>query len=309
MERKERSKLLTGREVRQLVIPTNHVEIRSDDKELRFHGVASVTSLRNGKLGEDGSTLSRDNGYDMGWYTERIMTGAFSKTLREKPDVQFLINHSGLPLARTTNNSLTLRETDNGLEYDATADVNDPDAQAVARKIQSGLMDQCSFAFRVMRQNWSEDYDVREITEVDLNRGDVSVVNYGASPTTSVVMRSLLADISELSDVDIADLRADKSVMTSVRQLIELPTFENFATALREIRSGDAFSANGKKALEQFFANYRSDDTVEGVDEFVKEIIGDEPPTDVTKSDEGSEVETLSLDLAKARAHALRLKQ
>ena len=38
----------------------------------------------------------------MGGYTETIARGAFTKTLSERPDVQLLINHEGLPLARTT---------------------------------------------------------------------------------------------------------------------------------------------------------------------------------------------------------------
>ena len=306
MERKERSKLLSGREVRRLVLPSSHVEIRSSDTELRFHGVASVTSQRSGKLGEETSSLIRDNGYDMGWYTERIMSGAFTKTLREKPDVQFLVNHAGLPLARTTNNTLTLRETDQGLEYDATTDANDPDAQAIARKIQSGLMDQCSFAFRVTRQNWDEDYTQREITELDLNRGDVSVVNYGASPTTSVSMRALFADFAELGELELSELRADANVMGAVRQLIELPTFENFAGALRELRAGNAFSTNGEEAIKQFVSAYtRNDEKVEGVDEFLDELLTHK--TDVAPP--ADEPEALSLDLAKAKAYAYAKKQ
>ena len=303
MERKERSKLLSGREVRRLVLPSSHVEIRSTATELRFHGVASVTSQRNGKLGEDTSTLVRDNGYDMGWYTERIMAGAFTKTLREKPDVSFLVNHSGLPLSRSTNGSLTLRETDQGLEYDATTDASDPDAQAIARKIQSGLMDQCSFAFRVTRQSWDDDYTQREIGEVDLNRGDVSVVNYGASPTTSVSMRALLADIGELAETELVELRADPNVMGAVRQLIELPSFENFSQTLNEIRKGEAFSTDGEEAIKQLLSVFRSEDKSEVVDTFLNEFL---KKTDVAKPDES---ESLSLDLAKAQAHARRLKQ
>ena len=243
----------------------------------------------------------------MGWYTERIMAGAFTKTLREKPDVQFLLNHTGLPLARTTNSTLTLRETDDGLEYDAVTDSDDPDAQTVARKINSGLMDQCSFAFRVTRQNWSEDYDVREITEVDLNRGDVSVVNYGANPNTSVVMRSLLQDLGELPETEIAELRADVNVMGAVHQLIALPSFDTFSTALNELRKGDAFSTSGEEAIKQILSVFRSEDKTEIVDTFLNELLGTK--TKDVATPEASETEGLSLDLAKARAYALSKKQ
>ena len=59
-----------------------------------------------------------------------------------------------------------------------------PDARTLVNKIRSGLLDQMSFAFKVTRQAWSEDYTQRSIKEVSLDRGDVSVVNFGASPTT-----------------------------------------------------------------------------------------------------------------------------
>jgi phage head maturation protease len=58
-----------------------------------------------------------------------------------------------------------------------------------------------SFAFRVTRQQWSPDYDQRDILEVDLHRGDVSVVNFGANPATSVgAVRA--ADFDRLEEAD-----------------------------------------------------------------------------------------------------------
>jgi phage head maturation protease len=50
----------------------------------------------------EGLASSTESPYDMGSYTETIKRGAFARTLRENPDVQLLINHEGLPLARTT---------------------------------------------------------------------------------------------------------------------------------------------------------------------------------------------------------------
>ena len=75
------------------------------------------------------------------------------------------------------------------MRFDAQLDRDDPDAQTLMRKIGAGLMDQASFAFRVIRQEWSDDRSQRTIKEVSLDRGDVSIVNYGASPTTTVDAR------------------------------------------------------------------------------------------------------------------------
>jgi HK97 family phage prohead protease len=86
---------------------------------------------------------------------------------------------------------LSLTEDSRGLRFDATLDKDDPDARLVHRKISSGLMNQCSFAFRVTGQSWNDSRTKRTITGVDLDRGDVSIVNYGASPTTSVDARAI----------------------------------------------------------------------------------------------------------------------
>ena len=134
-------------------------------------------------------------GYDMGTYTEVIQPGAFRTTLSSGADVQLLLNHAGLPLARSTVpmgqvGSLQLSEDSQGLHFIAQLDRDDPDAQAVMRRVSTGLMDQCSFGFTVTRQSWSDDRSKRFIEEVNLNRGDVSVVNQGASPTTSVTARA-----------------------------------------------------------------------------------------------------------------------
>jgi len=73
-------------------------------------------------------------------------------------------------------------------------------------------MDQCSFAFMVVRQKWGWtedtglDQDQREIQEVNLNRGDVSIVTQGANPFTPVTARALLLG---MSDEELAELPQD----------------------------------------------------------------------------------------------------
>jgi HK97 family phage prohead protease len=126
-------------------------------------------------------------------FSERIAPGAFRKTLSETPDVRLLINHEGLPLARTKNGTLTLSEDEVGLRFDA--DLPDTtEARDLWTLIQRGDVDQMSFAFRVIRQKWSPDRTERTLTEVSLADGDVSVVTYPAYPTTTVEAREALAN-------------------------------------------------------------------------------------------------------------------
>jgi HK97 family phage prohead protease len=126
-------------------------------------------------------------------FSERIAPGAFRKTLSETPDVRLLINHEGLPLARTKNGTLTLSEDEVGLRFDAELP-DTSEARDLWTLIQRGDVDQMSFAFRVIRQKWSADRTERTLTEVSLADGDVSVVTYPAYPTTSVEAREHLAN-------------------------------------------------------------------------------------------------------------------
>ena len=152
------------------------VEARqADDGTMRLRGYAAV-------FNDDSVPLP---------FIERIAPGAFRKTLSETPDVRLLINHEGLPLARTKNGTLTLTEDDRGLYMDATiADTSE--GRDLYTLVERGDVDQMSFAFRVIRQKWNEDRTTRTLTEVSLADGDVSVVTYPAYPTTTVEAREAL---------------------------------------------------------------------------------------------------------------------
>jgi HK97 family phage prohead protease len=125
-------------------------------------------------------------------FVERIAPGAFRKTLSEMPDVRLLINHEGLPLARTKNGTLTLSEDEVGLRFDALI-ADTTEGRDLYALVERGDLDQMSFAFRVIRQAWNSDRSERTLKEVSLADGDVSVVTYPAYPTTSVEAREKLA--------------------------------------------------------------------------------------------------------------------
>jgi HK97 family phage prohead protease len=179
------------------------------DKEVRLWSVRGV------ELRQAGSTLTLngyasviDAPYDLyggpavGGWSEIVVAGAFDKTLRENPDVQLLVNHTGLPLARTKSGTMRLSADQVGLKVAAELDPTDPDVAALRPKMARGDIDEMSFAFRVLRQEWDEDYTERRLLEISLHRGDVSVVNYGANPATSATLRAL----AELGQRNAADL-------------------------------------------------------------------------------------------------------
>jgi HK97 family phage prohead protease len=157
-----------------------------------FQG-AELRSKPNGTGGETltftGYASVTEQGYEMedwlGPFTEVVRAGAFKKTLSEGADVPFLINHSGLTLARTRSGTMHLSEDDTGLYTEADLDPASSLVQDLRSAMDRGDVDEMSFAFYVLRQQWSPDYDQRDILEVSLNKGDVSVVNFGANPHTA----------------------------------------------------------------------------------------------------------------------------
>jgi len=174
-EEDSRSKMTKKIERRTFTI--KNVEARqAEDGTMRLSGYAAV-------FNDDSVPLP---------FIERIAPGAFRKTLTETPDVRLLINHEGLPLARTKNETLRLKEDEIGLYMDADL----PDTQAARdlyTLVERGDVDQMSFAFRVIRQKWNEGRTERTLTELSLADGDVSVVTYPAYPTTTVEAREQIA--------------------------------------------------------------------------------------------------------------------
>lgn len=137
----------------------------------------------------------------LGMYHEVVRAGAFGKTLGENPEVQLLLNHGGLAMAYTKAGTLRLSEDGTGLHMEADVSTKRNDVSDMLAALEDGSVDEMSFAFRVTRQLWSPDYDQRDIIEVDLHRGDVSVVNFGANPATSVgAVRA--ADFDQLDEAD-----------------------------------------------------------------------------------------------------------
>jgi HK97 family phage prohead protease len=120
-------------------------------------------------------------------FIEYVRKGAFAKTLNDGADVRFLIDHDGVPLARTKSGTLSLVEDDRGLRVEASLDPMNPDAQRVISAMRRGDLSQMSFAFRTIKDSWNSDYSVRELKEVQLY--DVSVVTYPAYEDTVAELR------------------------------------------------------------------------------------------------------------------------
>ena len=121
-------------------------------------------------------------------FTEFVRRGAFTKTLNDGADVRLLIDHEGVPLARTKSGTLVLTEDDRGLLVESDLDPMNPDAARLISALRRGDISQMSFAFRTVKDNWSDDRLTRELREVQLF--DVSVVTFPAYESTVAELRA-----------------------------------------------------------------------------------------------------------------------
>jgi len=149
-------------------------------------------------------------------FVEYVRKGAFAKTLNDGADVRLLIDHEGVPLARTKSGTLMLEEDDRGLRVEASLDPMNPDAARVISAMKRGDISQMSFAFRTIKDNWNTDRSVRELKEVQLY--DVSVVTFPAYEETVAEIRSGQAAQETTTITPIASVRLRSAQIALARR-------------------------------------------------------------------------------------------
>lgn len=176
----------------------------------RLHTFASelraTTVIRNGtdKVRLDGYASMTERHYEMwdifGEYKEVISRDAFDETLAANPDVAFLVNHRGVTMARSTNGTLELRSDPLGLKSVAYVNPERQDVKDLVAAIKDGDITEMSFAFMIEDGGWNDDYTEYRINKVNIDRGDVSAVNYGANPYTSIAARctEILSELDKM---------------------------------------------------------------------------------------------------------------
>jgi len=155
----------------------NRVEVRSTDRGISIEGYAAVF----GQVAEIA-----------GYFREVIAAGAFTEAI-PRDDVPLLVNHQGLPLARSRagTGTLELSQDDHGLKIRADLAGDDPDVKAIVGKMQRGDLDKMSFAFLPDVEEWDETGDLPLRTVKRAQLFDVSIVTSPAYDGTAIGLRSL----------------------------------------------------------------------------------------------------------------------
>jgi len=135
-----------------------------------------------------GHAATYDDPYPIGDFEEVIARGAFDDAI-ENDDVRALWNHDpNYPLGRTKSGTLRLSSDKTGL----LSEIDLPESATMIREaIERGDVDQMSFGFSVLEEEWvkrDDKPDLRTIRKVRLF--DVSPVTYPANPNTDIAFRS-----------------------------------------------------------------------------------------------------------------------
>jgi len=152
----------------------------TEDAVIRFEGYAAIFNERSQVL---------CNPFTGRRFVEVIKPGAFSETIVED-DIRSLYNHDpNFVLGRNKANTLHLSEDERGLFYTVEA----PDVQwarDLHKSVKRGDVNQCSFAFAVIEDEWQTVDEVEERTLIKVKLFDVSIVTYPAYHGSEVSARS-----------------------------------------------------------------------------------------------------------------------
>lgn len=128
--------------------------------------------------------------YDQGLpIYEMIDSRAFETTVMK--NVPLVVDHAGKPCATMRNDSLKLEVKPDGLYMEADLSTT-PAGRELHEYLKSGAYNEMSFAFTIAEASYDKNTRTITIRKID-TLYDVSVVMWGAYPTTSVAARSLLS--------------------------------------------------------------------------------------------------------------------
>jgi len=169
---------------------------------------------------------------NLGGFVEQVGRSAVAKSLADGVDVLARYNHDdNMLLGRTSSGTLSLREDDEGLDYDVRLPDTQP-ARDLYALVSRGDVSQSSFAFYTMDEEWSlteTGFPVRTLLSVRLV--DVAPANTPAYLDTSSAVRSLAHQINaDPSDIPALVERGE------VAQRLATPLVIDLAPAATEPR-------------------------------------------------------------------------
>lgn len=201
---------------RKIELRSYPVELRIDDSEdkPKISGYAAVFNQLS---------------VDLGGFKEKIKKGTFAKTIKESDIVATRNHDDNLLLGRNKSGTLILEEDRKGLKFK----IDPPDttyAKDLIVSMEREDIDQCSFKFRVIVDEWDnkdKNNIIRILKEAELL--DIAIVTGPAYPQTSAQYRStedVFKDFNE-SIEEKEEHEARKSKIKSAIRKIDVHLIKN----------------------------------------------------------------------------------
>ncbi len=161
---------------------------RAENLEVRERSQTDELILRGRPIVYASEYEVRDG---MGLFTEIVEPGAVADLLATA-DVRFLVNHTGIPLCRSTSGTLTLTDTPSALTFEGRLDARQQISNDLFIAVQRSDVSAMSCAFTVARDTWSPSMEHRTIHKFG-SLIDISAVTYPCSPATSISVAQRMA--------------------------------------------------------------------------------------------------------------------
>lgn len=141
------------------------------------------------------AAVFNERSLDLGGFTEIVLPGAFTESLKRGDDVRALIGHDPrLIVGRRSAETLRIEEDAKGLRYE----IDLPDTTAgrdVLESVKRRDLDGSSFGFRTVKDDWKrlDGVYVRELIEAEVV--DVGPVTYPAYTGTTAEAREMVSQL------------------------------------------------------------------------------------------------------------------
>jgi HK97 family phage prohead protease len=225
-----------GREVRHW--PVGELEVRSDK------GTGTLT-IEGAPIVYGKSYTVRDH---FGEFEERMHPGCATQLLKRGVDCRLLLNHEGMPMARTTSGTLHLWDTPKEMRFKASLDSRQQLATDFAIAIERRDISQMSVGMIVGKDKWGQSggTETRDVYGLE-DLLDVSGVTYPCSPSTNIemalraVLEAPVESHARLRNLEVA-MRAGTITPDEFTDLLAL-------LQGREIRAGKTLSDANKQKV------------------------------------------------------------
>lgn len=211
----------------------NEMKLESTDEGLKVSGYVNKTNKWSETLG------SRKK------FVERILPGTFRKALQNGNEINFLAEHDNAKiLASTRNDSLTLREDEQGLFMEATIAPTSW-GKDYHTLIKEGIIQNMSFGMKVLKDTWRKlESGLYERSISDLYLAEVSAVRNPAYVQSTISARSI--NVIEEPTINITEEKTMSNTLEQYRnKLADMDKTsvekKTFTTAEQENRGVEQF--------------------------------------------------------------------